>query len=156
MALTDPAAVRAELVRIEASLPSDPATAIGKAKNLIEATAKAVLVELDHPYNEKDDINKHVYAAMLALGIIYKAMAGHDAEVAKIMQRLNGLTVDIANLRNRTGDGHGMSSPPEGLHLRHGRLAVRAAIAWCAFMLDTLHDQAGAESNIDSLQSDHG
>lgn len=80
-----------------------------------------------------------------ALGIDYKSTVGHDAEIAKVMQRLNGLTAELANLRNRAGDGHGMSIPPAGLQLRHGRLAVRAAIAWCAFMLDTLHDQAAAE-----------
>jgi hypothetical protein len=143
--LANPAAVRAELGRIEASLPSDPGTAIGKAKNLIEATAKAVLTDVGHPYSEKDDINKHVHASMQALGIDYKTMVGHDAEIAKVMQRLNGLTIELANLRNRAGDGHGMSTPPAGLQLRHGRLAVRAAIAWCAFMLDSLHDQAVGE-----------
>ncbi|MGH3755183.1 MAG: abortive infection family protein [Pseudonocardiaceae bacterium] len=42
---------------------------------------------------------------------------------------------------NSVGDGHGAADLPVGLDLRHGRLAVRSAIAWCGFMLDTLHDQ---------------
>lgn len=37
--------------------------------------------------------------------------------------------------------GHGAAELPQNLNLRHGRLAVRSAIAWCGFMLDTLHDR---------------
>src|SRR5439155_6665581 len=42
----------------------------------------------------------------------------------------------VADLRNRAGDAHALANPPTGLDLRHGRLAVRTAIAWSAFMLD--------------------
>ncbi len=141
--LADAAAVRAELARIEASLPRDPGGAIGKAKNLIEATAKAVLDELGESYEDKDEVNKLVHAAMQALGIDRSSVAAaHDVDLANVMQRLNGLTIALSDLRNHAGDAHGASTPPVGLDLRHGRLAVRAAVAWCAFMLDTLQDQS--------------
>jgi hypothetical protein len=140
--LTSPAAIRAELVRLEASLPLDPSATVGKAKNLVEATAKAVLLALSKPVNDHSDINEHVVAVMVALGVDNKSVAEHDRDLAKIMSQLNGLTVALANWRNHAGDAHALSTGPVGLDLRHGRLAVRAALAWCGFILDTLHDQS--------------
>ncbi|MFC0438012.1 abortive infection family protein [Kutzneria buriramensis] len=123
--LGDTASIRAELARIEANLLRDPGAAIGKAKNLVEATAKAVLIELGKPYNDKDDVNDHVRDAMVALGIDRKSVAAHDVDMANVMGRLNSLTITLSDLHNHAGDGHGLSSPAAGLDLRHGRLAVR-------------------------------
>jgi hypothetical protein len=39
--------------RINRALPTNPAQAIGSAKELVEATAKTVLVELGVPFEEK-------------------------------------------------------------------------------------------------------
>lgn len=47
----------------------------------------------------------------------------------------------IGELRNRAGADHGPAELPVGLDLRYGRLAMRSAIAWSGFMLDTLHDR---------------
>jgi hypothetical protein len=122
-------------------LPEDPSVAIGKAKNLVEATAKAVLTELKEPVDEKVDVRPLASAAARALGLIPdSAPAPQDREAAKIVSRTLGIAEEITNLRNSAGDGHGTATLPEGLDARHGRLAVRAAILWCTFMLDTLAD----------------
>ncbi|MEV0269718.1 hypothetical protein AB0H43_13140 [Hamadaea sp. NPDC050747] len=42
-AVMDSSGIRAELRRLESALPRDPSAAIGRAKNLIEATAEATL-----------------------------------------------------------------------------------------------------------------
>jgi hypothetical protein len=63
-----------------------------------------------------------------------------DREAAKIVSRVAGIVDDVTNFRNHAGDGHGGAALPEGLDARHGRLAVRAAITWCGFMLDTFAD----------------
>jgi hypothetical protein len=56
------------------------------------------------------------------------------------------MATHVGELRNEAGDGHGPLAPPTGLELRHGRLAARVAVAWCAFVLETLEEQAGTES----------
>jgi len=137
--LLDPSAIRVELARIEASIHTDPGTAIGKAKNLIEATAKAVLLDLGKPVSDASKVPQLAAQAMEALGVDRRA-AGHDQKVALILG-LHGLTNGIAALRNDVGDAHGPATAVKGLDLRYGRLAVRAAIAWCAFMLETLEER---------------
>jgi len=133
--------IRTELTRIETNLPVEPGAAISAAKNLVESTAKTVLRELGEPWDDQGNISTHVTDTMRALGIDNRSVAEHDRELAKLMSSLAGITTTLANLRNRLGIGHGMSAPPVGVDLRHGRLAVRAAIAWCAFVIDTLHDR---------------
>ncbi|PPJ36333.1 hypothetical protein C5E45_19965 [Nocardia nova] len=137
----DAAAITLELRRIEIALPNDPSAAIGKAKNVVEATAKAVLSDLGQPYSSSGDVPGLVSTAMKALDIDNDSVAEHDRALAKLMTQLSGLAQLLAIYRNKAGDGHAYEELPAGLDLRHGRLAVRAAIAWAAFMLDTLHDR---------------
>lgn len=138
--LSDPSAIRVELARIEASIHTDPSAVIGKAKNLIEATAKAVLLDLGKPVPHAGKAPQLAAAAMEALGVGRRA-AGHDRNVASILGQLHGVTNGIAALRNDVGDAHGPATAVDGLDLRYGRLAARCAIAWCAFMLETLEER---------------
>ncbi|QYN19658.1 hypothetical protein [Amycolatopsis sp. DSM 110486] len=66
--LTDPSAIQEQLDRIQRAIIDDPAQAIGSAKELIESTAKVVLVERGHPVNDKDDLPALARAAQDALG----------------------------------------------------------------------------------------
>jgi hypothetical protein len=138
--LTDPSAIRVELARIEANIHTDPSAVIGKAKNLIEATAKAVLLDLGKPIPDTSKVPQLAAAAMETLGLGRRA-AGHDRHVASILGWLHSVTNGVAALRNDVGDAHGPATAVEGLDLRYGRLAVRSAIAWCAFMLETLEER---------------
>ncbi len=55
--LRDPAAIREQLARIQQAVMSDdPPLVIGSAKELIESTAKAVLIERGLTVNEKEDL----------------------------------------------------------------------------------------------------
>ena len=67
--LPDASAIRVELVRLERSLDDDPSLAIGKAKNLIEATAKAVLAQKGQPVATNLNVPTLVKGAMEALGV---------------------------------------------------------------------------------------
>ncbi|MEV0688205.1 abortive infection family protein [Nocardia sp. NPDC050378] len=140
--LIAPTALRKELQRMESSLSSDPSAVIGKSKNLIEATAKAVLAELGQPYRNANFITQ-AKGAMKALGIDPETTTGYEHELAIVAASLTELTTALRNLRNQAGDAHGYGDDkfPVGLDLRYGRLAARSAIAWAAFMLDTLHDR---------------
>ena len=67
--ITDPSAIREQMDRIRRAANDDPALAIGTAKELIESTAKVVLLELGHHVDEKADLPELARAAQLALGL---------------------------------------------------------------------------------------
>lgn len=131
--------IRDQLLRIERSLDSDPGQTIGAAKNLVESTAKAVLHARAMSFDASAKLPALVSAAM-------KAVDAHPATeerraVRDMLAKLAGLTHHLAELRNEVGDGHGTLIAPAGVQPRHGRLASRAAVAWCSFMLDSLNEQ---------------
>ncbi len=137
-ALTDTAAVRAELLRLERALPTDPAVAIGRAKNLVEATAKAVLRRYGQPVTDSENMPALVHRASMALGVVPNQVpAGpHREEIVRLLGQVKAITQSLAELRNDVGDGHGASQVPTDITPAHGRLAARAALTWSAFALD--------------------
>jgi hypothetical protein len=142
--LRDPAAIREQLDRIQRALPDDPALAVGSAKDLIESTAKVVLVERGLTLNERDDVPALVRKAQQALDLHPAAHTpgpdGNDG-VKKILGGVSNIAVGVAELRNRGyGTGHGPAGARIGLRARHAHLAVNAAFTWCQLMLDTLGD----------------
>jgi hypothetical protein len=142
-ALRDPAAIQEQIARIQRSL-DDPALLIGTAKELVESTAKAVLMERGQPVNNKDDLPALVSQAQRTL-LLHPSSAtegpdGTDA-VKKILGGVMSITTGLAELRNRGyGTGHGPEGARVGLRIRHAHLAVNAATTWCQLMLDTLAD----------------
>ncbi|MEU4711636.1 abortive infection family protein [Nocardia salmonicida] len=144
-ATQDPSAIRDHLERIaRAVADEDPAQVIGSAKELIESTAKIVLVERGLPVNDKDDLPKLVLQAEQALLVHPTNHApgpdGSDA-VRKILGGATTVTAGIAELRNRGfGTGHGQAGKRVGLGARHAHLAFNGARTWCEFILDTLAD----------------
>jgi hypothetical protein len=142
--LSDPSAIREQLSRIQRAVIDDPALAVGSAKELIESTAKVVLIELGLPVNPKADLPSLVRDAHQALGLHpSSATTGPDASdaVKKILGSVSGIAIGVAELRNRGyGTGHGAASSRTGLRPRHAHLAVNSAFTWCQLILDTLAD----------------
>lgn len=137
--LADISSIRAELRRLEKAVPDDPGAAIGRAKNLVEATAKAVLHARGQAVDEGDKLPALAAKAMRELGVHPQDASGERDQVRRMLGRLQALVQDIAELRNAVGDGHASAIQPGGLETRHGRLAVWSALGWCSFMLDTLN-----------------
>lgn len=142
--LRDPAAILDNLDRIQRAISDDPAQAVGSAKELIESTAKTVLLERGQAVNEKDTIATLISKAQQALSLHPSTTTpGPDSSdaVKKILGSVMTVAIGVAELRNRGyGTGHGATSARVGLHTRHAHLAVNAAITWCQLMLDTLAD----------------
>jgi hypothetical protein len=144
--LTDPSAIQEQLDRIRRAIidDPDPALAIGSAKELVESTAKVVLIERGRTVNEKDDLPALARAAQEALGLHPSSTTpgpdGSDA-VKKILGAVSTIATGLGELRNRGyGTGHGPAATRVGLRARHAHLAVNAAVTWCQLLLDTLAD----------------
>lgn len=142
--LRDSAAILDNLERIQRAITEDPAQAVGSAKELIESTAKTVLLERGKTVDEKDDLPALISKAQRALDLHPSTTTpgpdGSDA-VKKILGAVMAITIGVAELRNRGyGTVHGATRARVGLHAHHAHLAVNAAITWCQLMLDTLAD----------------
>jgi energy-coupling factor transport system ATP-binding protein len=142
--LTDPSAIQEQLDRIQRAIIDDPVLAIGSAKELVESTAKVVLIERGRTVNEKDDLPALARAAQEALGLHPSSTTpGPDDSdaVKKILGAVSTIATGLGELRNRGyGTGHGPAAARVGLRARHAHLAVNAAVTWCQLLLDTLAD----------------
>ena len=67
--LRDPAAIRENLRRLQGIIDTDPALAIGTAKELVESTAKTVLQERGRQIDDKADLPSLVNQAQESLGL---------------------------------------------------------------------------------------
>ncbi len=140
--LSDPSAILEQLERIRRAGSDDPALVVGSAKELVESTAKVVLLERGRPVNEKDDLPALARAAQAALGL-HPSEIGPDgsAGIKRILGAVSTIAEGLGELRNRGhGTGHGPATARVGLRPRHAHLAVNAATTWCELMLDTLAD----------------
>lgn len=142
--LANPTAIREHLRRIRKAMNDDPAQVVGSAKELIESTAKVVLLERGLPVDDRADVPVLVREAQQSLGLHPSSATigpdGTDA-IKKVLGGVSAIAIGIAELRNRGyGTGHGPSGTRLGLSERHAHLAVNAATTWCQLMLDTLAD----------------
>jgi hypothetical protein len=126
-------------------LDQEPEEMIGAAKELIEATAKYVLLTLDVPIDPNADIGELSKAALAELHLRPESLAPTSKGVDSMKRILGGLgqiAAGMAELRNQYGTGHGRGTRVGGLQARHAEFAARAAVAYAAFVLDTLADPA--------------
>ena len=144
--LADASAIYEHLNRLAEASDRDPPGAISGAKALIEATTKAVLRELEVPFNEHDDVPGLVKAAQKALKLhpdtLAPTPAGTDI-IKRILSNLSQLAIGVAELRNQYGPDHGRSTAVVGLGPRHAHLAVGAATTYCRLLLETLEARRG-------------
>jgi hypothetical protein len=126
--VADPSAIREQLDRMRRAVSDDPALAVGSAKELIESTAKVVLVELGHVVDEKADLPELARSCPLALGLHPSAPSGPDSSegVKRILGAVTTVANGLAELRDRGhGTGHGQTTARVGLGPRHAHLAVK-------------------------------
>ena len=90
--------------------------------------------------DDNDDMPVLVHKASIAAGIHPNQAPStqHREQFLRILGNLKAITQNLAELRNKVGDGHGSATVPADVTVAHGRLAARSAIAWAAFALDTI------------------
>lgn len=129
-----------QLQRIESSIQSDPALAIGTAKELIETCCKTILAERGKAVQGSPDIPALTKEVLKELKLVPEGVSdqARGSEVIKRMLRsLGSIGNDLAELRGLYGTGHGKHGQATGLTPRHARLAVATAAAFSTFMFET-------------------
>lgn len=122
----------------------EPDKLVGAAKELVEATAKHMLLTLDIPFERGAKLPSLSKQALMGIGLHPNRIAP-TAKGAEHMKRILGglgqIAVGIADLRNLGyGVGHGQGRRIAGLQQRHAAFVARSAIAYATFVLDTLDD----------------
>jgi hypothetical protein len=146
--------IRDHVARIQASVESDPASAIGSTKELIETCSKTVLVENNEYYDDAWEIPKLVKATLKVLRLTPEDIPkqSKDTKNAKkateamrqLLLNLASIATKLAELRNAVGTGHGHAGRFRGPRPRHARLAVNSASVLLTFMADTFESRARA------------
>jgi hypothetical protein len=141
--LSDESAIRLHLARIQDAVDDRPEEVIGAAKDLIEATAKHVLIQLGESVPRNANLPELARLAQRALALHPEVLAptrpGADT-IKKILGALSTIVVGVAEMRNFYGTGHGQVERTLGLHARHARLTALVAQAYVTFLLETLSD----------------
>jgi hypothetical protein len=131
-----------EIERIESAVDSDPALAIGTAKDLVETCCRHIADRLAIKAAPSASFPELVRATLKELQLVPEEIAegkkGAEA-IKRILGNFAQLTQGLAELRNLYGSGHGRDSSKRGLQPRHARLAVSAAAAFAEFVVDTFN-----------------
>jgi hypothetical protein len=115
VALSDITGIRAEISRLEKALPDDPGAAIGRAKNLVEATAKAVLAYRGVTVTNDDKLPALAARATEELGIHPRQVPAQPEQTKRLLSRLQGIVQDLAELRNTVGGRSWQRDGPAGI-----------------------------------------
>jgi len=147
--LSEPRVLLEHLTRIEAGIASDPAAAIGSAKELVESAFKFVLDDYGVAYARSaslTDLYKLVSKELRLSPDAVPSSAKGSAAAHRVLQNLATSVQGLAELRNELGLGHGRTAPSPAL-ARHARLAANSARAVVEFVLETWHERKRAAGN---------
>jgi hypothetical protein len=138
--LVDRSALTEHLRRIEQGVESDPAQAIGSAKELLETAAKLVLNQFDEDPEKYDTLQQLTKQAMRCLNPALDDLPTASKGAGAIKQVVAGLAQvvgGVAELRNLYGTGHGRVAGVR-LETRHAQLVVGACSTLTIYLLETL------------------
>jgi hypothetical protein len=125
--------------RIRNGIVSDPAQAIGSAKELLETVLKSVL-EDPSSLNEMPGLLKR---ACQKLGLDVASVKPDDpgaVVIRRILGNLGQVVMGVAQVRNVYGTGHGRLNTKE-LEIAHARFVVNSAVAAATFFLEVWQAQ---------------
>ena len=123
-------------------IDTDPAEAIGKAKEYVESCCKSILAQSGRGTTEYNKLDIKNLNKMVAedLKLVPKDIADQvkgSKSIKKILGSLSAIVQGLAELRNDYGTGHGRENKFRGLQPRHARLAVGSAITYVEFLTKT-------------------
>jgi len=140
---TDPEYIAQQISRMEASVITDPALAIGTAKELVESCCKTILEARRVSFSMSADLLDLMKLTVKELeltpdDIPEKAKA--SGTMKRLLSSLAMIAQGIAELRNHYGTGHGRAAGAKGLTSRHAKLVVGAASTLAVFLAETHYE----------------
>lgn len=134
--------MQTEIQRIQDSIESDPALAIGTAKDLVESCCKSILQQIPEsdPVGKRDDLPTLSKKLCRAIDLVPEGIpeeAKGAESIRRTLSNLASITKGISELRGLYGSGHGRHGEHTGLEPRHARLAASCAIAFVDFATET-------------------
>ncbi|HWT92736.1 MAG TPA: abortive infection family protein [Solirubrobacteraceae bacterium] len=145
--LSEPRVLLDHLARIEAGIDSDPAGAIGSAKELVESVCKFILDDYGVTYKKAATLPDLYGAVATELGLARESVpesAKGSQAAQKILQNLMTAVQQLAELRNELGRGHGRTKLSPA-YAWHARLSANAARTVVEFLLETWHARRSAD-----------
>jgi hypothetical protein len=129
-----------QIRRMEQSVDTDPALAVGTAKELVETVCKTILAERGKQVDGSPDLPALAKTTARELHLVPDNIPS-SAKGAETMRRLLGnlatVAQGLAELRNLYGTGHGKLGATQPIRPRHARLAVGAAATLATFLFET-------------------
>lgn len=141
-----------QIRRIEGSVQTDPALAIGTAKELVETCCKMILAESGQPCPSGADLPALTKQTLKELKLIPDSIPdtakGADS-IKRLLSNLATVCQSLAEIRNLYGTGHGKHGQSGALKPRHAKLAVGSAATLATFLFETHTelDQAKKQMN---------
>ena len=128
-----------QIRRIESSIKTDPALAIGTAKELTETCFKTILSARGIPYDKEDlpQLGKKIFSALKLLPEDIPETAKGAKTIKVMLSNLATVVQGLAEIRSLYGTGHGRDGKTRGISPRHARLVVGAASTLVTFAFET-------------------
>ena len=137
-----------QIKRMEEAVESDPALAIGTAKELIETCCKTILEERGEPFAKDPDMPELTKAAFKQLKMtrddVPDAIEGAES-IKRVLSNLGSISNELVRLRNLYGTGHGKLADAPGLSPRHAKLAVGSAATLVRFLFESHTEQLSSD-----------
>lgn len=141
-----------QIERMKAAVESDPALAIGTAKELIESCCKTILEDEGIEYDKNIDlmplIKKTVKELRLTPDDIPDTAKGAQA-IKQLLHKLAAIVHEMGELRGLYGTGHGKDGRFKGLQPRHARLATGMAGTLTLFLFETHHERQANSTTLE-------
>lgn len=136
----DAAEILTQIERIEGAIETDPALAIGTAKELVESCCKTILAARQATADRNADLPQLIKATMKELKLVPDDVpdtARGAVTIRRMLSNLSTIVSGLAEMRNLYGSGHGRPGTAKGLSPRHAKLAAGAAGTLAVFLFET-------------------
>jgi hypothetical protein len=129
-----------QIRRIEQAVDTDPALAIGTAKELIETCCRTILTECGRPVTGMPDLPTLTKMTLKELRLVPEGVpdqAKGGVIIKRILSNLAAIGQGLAEIRNLYGTGHGKDGRTKSIKPRHAKLAVGIASTLATFLFET-------------------
>jgi hypothetical protein len=129
-----------QIRRMESAVDSDPALAVGSAKEPVETCCRTILRERSVTPDKDWEVSRLVKETAKVLKLTPDDIpegAKGDQSIRRILGSLGAISQGLAELRNLYGTGHGKDGKAKGISARHARLAAGCASALTTFLFET-------------------